>query len=573
MSAVSRDVSDFTTVLDDLQQAQAFPSTVSVQGPITLIQTHASAVVLTPERVYKIKKPKNFGFFDYSTPTLRRFFCQQEVRLNASFAPGIYLGVAPIVSLPSGHACFGPTVSLDQVLLPGTRYGGGLVIDFAVVMRRLPDTATLEAKIQTDTLDEPSLVELARFVAAFHAATPTNEQIASFGKLEVVRANWEENFRQMRPYRDRVLDSDTDEQIIAYVRAFLEQRSTLFAQRMQQGHIRDCHGDLRLQYIYLLDRSVDHTSQFPLFALLDRIEFNERFRYGDVASKIAFLTMEMEAAGRSDLARLFTRAYIDATNDDALQELLPFYQCYRAYVRGKVQAFLPDEPEILPEQRLAAEQQARTLCTLAAHYAGAPAQPTVVMLGGLMGTGKSTLAHALQQELGWALFSSDEVRKYLARLEPTRPQADAFGQGLYGPAWTAQTYDTLRQKMKAALTNGRSVQLDASFARSTDRQVLAKEALLAHAEVVFIECACDQATALERLATRWKRHLEGLPTATASDGRPELCEAQKAIWQTIQPTEVPEMKHTIVNTTLPVSRCIAQMVEQCHVPRLACWLC
>jgi aminoglycoside phosphotransferase family enzyme len=188
---MSADVSDFATMIDDLMQVQAFPSTVSVQRPISLIQTHASAVVLTPECVYKIKKPKNFGFFDYSTPTLRRFFCQQEVRLNTPFAPGIYLGIAPVVSLPSGHACFGPTLSLDMLPLPGDWYGGGWVIDFAVVMKRLPDTATLEAKIQTDTLDEPSLVELARFVVAFHAATPTNEQIASFGKLEVIRANWE----------------------------------------------------------------------------------------------------------------------------------------------------------------------------------------------------------------------------------------------------------------------------------------------------------------------------------------------------------------------------------------------
>jgi predicted kinase len=360
---------------------------------------------------------------------------------------------------------------------------------------------------------------------------------------------------------------------MAYVRAFLKKRSTLFAQRMQQGRIRDCHGDLRLQHIYLLDTVVDHKSQFPPFALLDRIEFNERFRYGDVASEIAFLTMEMEAAGRSDLARLFTRAYVDATNDDALQELLPFYQCYRAYVRGKVQAFLLDESEILPEQHLAAEQQARTLFALAAHYASAPAQPTVVMLGGLMGTGKSTLAHALQQELGWTLFSSDEVRKHLAQLEPTRPLADAFGQGIYGLEWTTQTYATLRQKMKAALADGRSVLLDASFVRSADRQALAKEALLAHAAVVFIECVCEQATALERLATRWHMHLEGQPTATASDGRPELYEAQKAIWETIQPDEVPDMMHTIVNTTLPVPRCIAQILGQCHIPRLACWLC
>jgi aminoglycoside phosphotransferase family enzyme/predicted kinase len=568
--AMATDVGDFATMLDDLTQVQAFPSTVSVQGPITLIQTHASAVVLAPGYVYKIKKPKNFGFFDYSTPTLRRFFCQQEVRLNTPFAPGIYLGVAPIIALPSGHACFGPTLPSDQLPPPGTYSGRGTIIDFAVVMKRLPETATLEAKIQTNTLDEPTLVELARFVAAFHATTPTNEHIANFGKVEAIRANWEENFEQMHR---RVLSGERDEQVMAYVHAFLEHHRVLFAQRIQQGRIRDCHGDLRLQHVYLLDNPVvDHPNQFPSFALLDRIEFNERFRYGDVASEIAFLTMEMEATGRSDLAHLYTQTYIDATNDDALQELLPFYQCYRAYVRGKVLTFLLDEPEISPEQHLAAEQQARTLFALATHYASAPPQPIVLMLGGLMGTGKSTLAHALQHELRWPLFSSDEVRKHLAQLKSTHPQEDAFGQGMYTPSWTAQTYGALHQKVRETLADNRSVLLDASFVRRADRQKMTKEAVQSHAKVVFIECVCDQATALQRLATRWQMRMLGQPIATASDGRPELYEAQKAIWESIRSDETHDMEHIIVNTMLPVPCCIAHILEQCQVPRLACWL-
>jgi aminoglycoside phosphotransferase family enzyme/predicted kinase len=568
--------SDFTMMLHDLMRVQAFPSSASAHEPITLIQTHASAVILTHEYVYKIKKPKNFGFFDYSTPALRRFFCQQEVRLNAPFAPGIYLGIAPIVSLPSGHVCFGSPLSLDTIPLPGAWYAGGSVIDFAVVMKRLPDSATLEARIQADTVDAPTLVALAHFVAAFHATSPAEKQIAQFGNLDIIQANWEENFRQMRPYVGRVLDSKAYEQIAAYVHAFLKNRPALFAERIKCGHIRDCHGDLRLQHIYLLDRVADTTNQLPPFALLDRIEFNERFRYGDVASEIAFLTMEMEAAGRADLAHLFTQAYHAATDDDILQELLPFYQCYRACVRGKVQSFLLDDTGVSPQQRLAAEQQARALFALAAHYAHTPVQPTIIMIGGLMGTGKSTLARTLQQALGWALFSSDEVRKQLAQIDPTYPQAEAFGQGIYEPGWTKRTYQTLYQKTRETLVHDRSVLLDASFLRKAHRQALAQEAVARNVSVVFLECRCEQETALKRLETRWQKHLKGLQATTeassASDGRPALYEAQKATWEAVQPDEIPGMKHTIINTALPLAHCIEQVLEACCISRLTCWL-
>jgi aminoglycoside phosphotransferase family enzyme/predicted kinase len=573
---MSANSSDFATMLDDLTRTQAFPPTVFAQEPLTLIQTHASAVILTDAYVYKIKKPKNFGFFDYSTPTLRRSFCQQEVRLNAPFAPNIYLGIAPIVALPSGHARFGPTLPLDAVPLPGERYGEGTVIDFAVVMQRLPDTAMLESRIQTDTIDTPSLVALAQFVAAFHSTTHTDEHIAQFGSLDVIRTNWEENFRQMQPYIDRVLDNTTYERIVTYVHAFLEHRSALFAQRIKSGRIRDCHGDLRLQHVYLLDTIANTTNHFPAFALLDRIEFNERFRYGDVASEIAFLTMEMEAAGRSDLASIFTQAYVRATGDNTLQELLPFYQCYRACVRGKVQAFLLDDREISAEQHAKAEQQARTLFALADHYAHAPVQPIVLMIGGVMGTGKSTLAHALQQTLGWTCFSSDEARKQLAQIEPTRPQMEAFGQGIYRPEWSEQTYQMLRQQVRAELANGRSALADASFPRRADRQAQVQEALAHSAAIVFVECTCDEATVLARLQARWQKRIAGLQTtgtaSYASDGRPALYEAQKAAWEAILPDETPGMKHITVNTAQPLTHCIEQILEACNISHLACRL-
>jgi aminoglycoside phosphotransferase family enzyme len=311
---------DFTTMLQELTRPQAFPFALPETPSISLIQTHASAVVLTPDRVYKLKKPQDFGFFDYSTPALRRHFCQQEVVLNGPLAPQVYLGVAPVLAFRDGHCRFGPILPPDNIPPPGPTFADGTVVDYAVVMVRLPDAAMLENWVQTDRADIPLLAEIARFVANFHTTTHTDEHIASFGSLDVIGENWEENF--------------------------------------------------------------------------------ERFRYSDVAGEVAFLAMELDVAGRSDLSRGFVDAYIAETGDEALRELLPFYMCYRACVRGKVLSFQLDEPEISEVQREISRQQALALFSLAAHYASGPSRPALIMVGGLMGTGKSTLARALQQETG-----------------------------------------------------------------------------------------------------------------------------------------------------------------------------
>jgi aminoglycoside phosphotransferase family enzyme len=219
---------DFTTMLNKLTQPAAFQGTGSDgdwfqkgsypdHEPITVIQTHASAVVLTASRVYKLKKPKDFGFFDYSTPALRRHFCQQEVLLNTRLAPQIYLGVAPVFLFAGGRLRFGPTFLPGDVPLPGTMLDGGCIVDYAVVMVRLPDEATLEFRVRTGTASPSLLQEIARYVAAFHATSSTDAHIASFGGVEVIRGNWEENFAQMKPYIDRSLDALTYNRIVAYI--------------------------------------------------------------------------------------------------------------------------------------------------------------------------------------------------------------------------------------------------------------------------------------------------------------------------------------------------------------------
>jgi len=576
---------DFTTMLHMLAQPAVFQGTGSDgdwfqkgphgdHEPITVIQTHASAVVLTASRVYKLKKPKDFGFFDYSTPALRRHFCQQEVLLNARLAPQVYLGVAPVLLFAGGRLRFGPTFSPGDVPLPGTMLDGGRIVDYAVVMLRLPDEATLEFRVRTGTASPSLLQEIARYVAAFHATSSTDAHIASFGGVEVIRGNWEENFAQMKPYIDRSLSALTYNRIVEYIRHFLDERTSLFTSRVQIGRIRDCHGDLRLQHVYVLDESDPPAHRL---AILDGIEFNERFRYSDVASEIAFLAMELEAAGRYDLSRVFVDSYIAETGDEALREVLPFYICYRACVRGKVCSFQLDEPEVPEAQREEAQEAAASLFALAASYTSGPTRSSLLMMGGVMGTGKSTLAGALQHELGWVLYSSDTMRKQLAHLDPALPQADAFGQGVYSSERTARTYQALLVEAGAVLASGRSVLLDASFIRRADRQAAACEATARGAHTIFVECVCPREVALQRLARRWKARVErdqatSEEASRASDGRPDLYDAQCAVWEAFDADEEPHTEHIAVSTTSSLVISVEQVLDALHVPHFACRL-
>ncbi len=571
---------DFATMLQELTKPGAFLDTTLKDGfeheprgnewLIRVIQTHASAVVLAGKQAYKLKKPKNLGFLDYSTPILRRHFCGQEVRLDRRLAPQVYLGVAPILLFSESRFCFGPTFSPDDVPLPGTDLNGGCVVDYAVVMMRLPEESTLESCVHRGTAGPALLASVARYVAAFHATSRTDEQIANFGELEVIRGNWEENFMQMQPYIGRTLDASTYDTIVTYVHHFLEGRAALFANRVSEGRIRDCHGDLRLQQIHVLEDK-------NRLAILDCIEFNERFRYSDVASEIAFLAMELEAVNRADLAYAFVDAYIKETGDEAARELLPFYICYRACVRGKVISFQLDEPEVPASQRVAAQQEARSLFDLAASYAFGPTKPMLLMIGGTMGTGKSTLTLALQRELGWAHFSSDEVRKRLTHIDPALPNTDEFGQGLYDADRTACTYETLLVEAEAALARGRSVLLDASFVRQTYRQQAAQRAVAKGASCLFIECICPREVALARLADRWQARVEGnkqeIKVASfTSDGRPNLYDAQCASWETVDAEEEQQIPHLIVMTTHPLSVTVEQVLTVLHIPHMTCRL-
>lgn len=556
---------ELPTLLAQLSRPQAFPYALPPDETVTVLQTHASAVLLAGDRVYKLKKPHDFGFFDYSTPELRRHFCEQEVVLNSRLAPHIYQGVAPVLALADGTFRFGPTFSPGNIPTPVTPLENGRVIDYAVVMQRLPDEATLASLVATGKATPELLAAVAEPIARFHTSVPTSKYISEFGSLRVVRGNWEENFEQMRPYIGRSLDQATFERISTYIHEFFTGYAALFQTRIREQHIRDCHGDLRLQHVYILDQPA---SASPLISVIDCIEFNERFRYSDVAAEVAFLTMELDAARRSDLARAFLDAYVRLTGDQKLYELLPFYACYRACVRGKVLSFQLDQPEVPAEQREAARREAADLFSLAAGYASGPTRPTLLLVGGIIGTGKSTLARMLHEELGWALISSDATRKQLAQLDPAEPKPEAFNEGVYSPAWSARTYQAMLDQASALLADGHSVILDATFARRAHRHAAAQEAAVHGANLFFIECQSPRELTLQRLAKRWQARLAQQPglASAASDARPELYDAQAESWQPFYPEEEPATEYLAISTAAPLPLDLTPILDALSIP-------
>jgi aminoglycoside phosphotransferase family enzyme/predicted kinase len=575
MSDVAKSL-NFALRLAALARRAAFPFALPPEEQVVTIQTHASVVLLAGDRAYKLKKPENFGFFDYSTPTARRHFCMEEVRLNTRLAPQVYLGVAPILEDECGRLSFGDTCPLDAIPQPGESIEQGRVLDYAVVMARLPEEATLGARVRSGNVPQALLREVAERIATFHASSQTNEHIASFGQLAVIAGNWRENLAQMRPYIGRTLDQATFDRIEAWITQALEGRSKLFAARTHEGRVRDCHGDLRLQHIYVFDEAATDRDKLEI---IDCIEFNERFRYSDVAAEVAFLTMELDAAGRSDLARVFVDAYVEKTADTGLRELLPFYACYRACVRGKVRSFELDEVEVTESERELASRQAQALFRLAATYASGPSGPVVLLIGGLMGSGKSTLAMALEHELGWEVLSSDVTRKRLIAehcAETIETASAGFGAGAYGKGWTRRTYTALVRAACSRIDSGRSVILDATWSSRAYRHHATRMAMKRGAQPLFLECDCAREVALERLARRWQARMSGVfdsdaPSA-ASDGRPDLYDAQAAAWQPYNREAEPSLGYTLLDATRPIAVVAECALNKLEIPRHVCWL-
>lgn len=471
---------DLTSLIAALSRPAAYPYAVA---RVKVHQTHISVVFLAGEFVYKIKKPVDLGFLDFSTLAKRRHFCEEEVRLNRRLAPWVYLGVVPVIACDEG-----PKFE-----------GEGEAVEWAVKMVRLLEENTLLERLRRGAVDAALVEALARHVAAFHARAEIGADCARFGSFEVVAQNARENFSQAEPHVGTTLSRSVFERLRLRTESALARRRPLIEARARRGVPRDTHGDLHLDHVYFFPEKAPAEQ----LVVIDCIEFNERFRFADPVADLAFLVMDFIFHGRRDLAGILGRAYFQKAGDEEGQALLPFYTAYRACVRGKVEGIELFEKEIPEPERRAALIQARAHWLLAlGKLEDLGRRPCLVLVGGLPGSGKSSLARALADRANFSVIRSDVVRKELAGQSSGEPAPAAFGAGIYTPEWTERTYAECLRRAEEMLFEGKRVLVDASFVEEHRRRTFLEAAVLWGVPAVFLCCRADPDTVRERLAGR-----------------------------------------------------------------------
>jgi len=508
----------------DLLDPAAYPHR---PARVDILQTHISYIFLAGDLVYKVKKPVAFDFLDFSTLEKRRYFCDQEVLLNRRLAPRIYLGVEPITSQKGRITVEGP----------------GTPLEYAVKMIRLPQERMMDIMLNRSEVDQDHMIQIISVLVPFFQYADRGPHIDAFGNPEAIRVNTDENFAETREYMSTALTSERFNDIVSYTKECYRNRD-LFEERIRQGKIRDCHGDLHSANICLSSEVI----------IYDCIEFNHRFRYQDVAADVAFLAMDLDFRGRADLSNFFVREFARQSSDDQLMTILPFYKCYRAYVRGKVLAFACMQSEQTTEERSKDLRLAKRYFALAHKYTGAYHRPKVLVVFGLSGAGKSTLAQALSRELGWPVISSDRVRKGLVGVQPTERSVAPFGEGLYSEGITQKTYAALIERAEFFLAEGQSVILDGTFLRSDQRLLVLNLAQNVDAETRFILCQCPDEIVYKRLAAR------DMDQTVVSDARWEIYCEQKKRFSLDDASTLPDV--LVMDTSRDAGKLAHELAEQ-----------
>jgi aminoglycoside phosphotransferase family enzyme/predicted kinase len=436
-------------------------------------ETHIGAVFLVGDRAYKLKKPVDLGFLDFSARETRERVCHREVELNRRLAPDVYLGVADVTG-PDGAVC-----------------------DHLVVMRRMPEDRRLSTLVRRGTPLHVTIRQLARQLAVFHARAERGPAIDADETRDAVRARWRASFDQVRPFHGEVLDPVTAIEIEALAEDFLAGREALFDRRIADGHVVDGHGDLLADDVFCLDDGP---------RVLDCLEFDDHLRHVDVLDDIAFLAMDLERLDAPELGEQLLAGYREFAGDPAPPALVHHYLAYRAFVRVKV-ACLRHAQGDSGAAALAREYAELTLRHLRL------GQVRLILVGGEPGTGKSTIAGDLADRLGATLLRSDRLRKELAGLEPVPRAPEDYRQGLYDSHHTDATYAELARRAGELLALGETVVLDASWNSARHRALAAEAAERTCTPLAAVCCQVPEETAARRIAGR---------AGTLSDATPEI---------------------------------------------------
>jgi aminoglycoside phosphotransferase family enzyme/predicted kinase len=462
-------------IFDAMENPDFYPHTVST---IEQRDTHISKVFLTGSYAYKIKKPIDLEFLDFTTLEKRRHFCQQEIDLNRRLAPDVYLDVVPITYKDGRYYMA----------------GAGSTVEYVVKMRQLPEISSMLQLVRRRELKNGFINALAGVLAKFYGRASTSESINTVGSWQTVSMNCDENFRQTASFVPYIIEERMFLIIQAATRAFLHRRRSLFERRVEHGKIRDCHGDLRTGHIYFADG----------IKIIDCIEFNDRFRYADITSDLAFLTMDLDFEGYPQIAQDLINNYLEYTKDEEMLILLDFYKCYRAYVRVKVNCFHLQEKDLLRNAKAKLIRETERYLRLAYRYAIQFTRPTIWVVCGLPASGKSTIAKAMADILNVKILQSDRVRKQLLGVPPVVPRVLPFETGIYSKEASSLTYGKLIMLAQKAVEKGGSLILDATFSRRHQRDEVIRLARDMDTNIIFIECEASYEMLKKRLAEREK---------------------------------------------------------------------
>ncbi len=463
-------------LLRELERGSVYPET-SEEGEVEIIQTHLSIVCLVGDRAYKLKKAIRLPFVDFSRLEQRRYYCEEELRLNRRLCPEVYLEVAPLRRTGTGSLRFG-----------GEKEGPGEIIDFAVKMRRLPAEAMMDRRLAAGMVSRETVEAIARRMAAFHRDACRDEETRKFGSPATLRDNALSNFEETRgDVESGLFDSSLHDLLEQRCREDFDRLLPELERRAVEGRVVDGHGDLHSRNICLTSPP----------AIYDCIEFQPAFRCADVATENAFLVMDLTYRGHPELARAYLDAYIAEDGDEAQRVLMPTLVRYRAMVRAKVDAIGSREAEMEAGEAERLRHGAQKHFHLAAASAVEEVRPVLLVASGLPASGKSTVLKQLAAVAGWPVLSSDRLRKELAGAGETERLPEKY----YTPEFSARVYRELNLRAEEALARG-PVLLDANFPSRESRAQARTVADKVGAGCAVLAFSLDESEQGERLRQR-----------------------------------------------------------------------
>lgn len=500
----------------------------SVSKPIEIVQTHISYVVLTGEYAYKIKKPIKLSFLDFSTLEKRHHFCQEELRLNRILAPNLYIAVLPIIE-----------ISHRQFKIAKSQTNIEQVIEYVIQMHQFEKDG-LEL-LQENLLTFTHMQSLGKQIALYHSEAETNSKIQSYGSVEVICHINRENFTLSRSYINKTLSPSRYQNIFEYINHFLSDHSEWLEKRQFQHKIRECHGDLHLKNLCLFQ---DKLQAF------DCIEFNQEFRYIDILYDVAFLVMDLTYYGHLDYANEFLNEYLEKTDDYSGVNILPLYLIMRAFIRGNVTSLTCEDSLIPPSEKAILKIQAQAYYKLASDYTYRP-QGRVILMSGISGSGKTTVARNLSRKINAIRIRSDAVRKHIAGISLLGSWSNEnSNQNIYTPEMTYKTYKRLVDSGLQLAKQGVTVILDAKYDKRNFRHEVITRTKAAKIPLNIIVCKAPLEVIRNRLMYR---------TNDISDANISILETQLNEAEDFNDTEKPFIH--IVNTDQDLDSQLLSFIE------------